>query len=136
MSAPDNFPEMESEYDPQKFMREFLLMDASLGMIESGIQHAMSQGDIEKISALFVEKKKIIEHMKAYVTEAYYVSEGRVELSPVFKKYELNFPYPARGLWKIVKNEAPREDDEEQDTEEITNEIASATTLRIDRINT
>jgi hypothetical protein len=133
MASLDNFPKIESEYNPQKFMREFLLMDAALGVVESAIKHAMSQGDVEEISALFVEKKKMIEHMKQYVAEAYYASSGTVKLCPIFKKYELNFPYRGSGLWKIITNEAPREDDEEQNIKEILKEVAAAVTLEIDK---
>jgi hypothetical protein len=133
MEALDYFPLPESEYDPQKFMRDFLLMDAGLGSVEAEIEYAKRTGNATKMAIAISEGKRMITYMLQYVASAYYSSSGRIKLSPVFKNYDLSFPYKPSELWHIITGEkAPRHEDEEPEIE-TPDSIARAITLTIEQ---
>lgn len=147
MGSLDHFPQPEAEYDPQKFMRDFMLMDAAFALIEQNIKDLMKKGtDIEKIAALFVEKKALLDHMLAFIASAYFISSGRVKLIPAFRSgSEFAFPYKGEELWARITNKISEEDDELADeidkkaaiaepVAEVADSIARAIILRIQQI--
>lgn len=133
MRALDHFPLPAAEYDPQQFMREFLLMDTGLGAVECEIESAQRSGDAIRMAAAISEGKQMITHMLQYVAHAYYASNGRIKLSPIFKSYDLNFPYRPPELWGIILGKkAPRHEDEEPESQ-IPDTIAKAITAIVQK---
>lgn len=131
MAALDHFPLPASEYDSQKFLNDFLVMDAALGLVEAEIENAKLFGNTTRMAIAISEGKQMITHMLQFVAQAYYASKGQVTLSPVFKSYTLSFPYKPPELWDIVKGKtAPRHETAETE-EEAAESIATAITLQI-----
>lgn len=118
MSTLDELPQPAPEYDPHQFLQDFLFMDAVLGAIESKIENAQKAQEAKRLASAIEEGKKVITRMLEFLAETYKISDGRIEMSPVFKTNKLNFPYHPPELWEIVRGEkAPYHDDIEPELE-------------------
>jgi len=138
MEANENFTQPEATYDPREFQNKFLIMDYELSLVSHNLNFYQSKGDVEKFAPLFAQKKAMIKHMLEYVASAYYISNARVRLLPIFdplsEEYaELAFPYKGQKLWDIITNKAPHHSNEEPETQ-TTDNLARAITLRVEQL--
>jgi hypothetical protein len=118
MTTLDKLPQPAPEYDPQKFLQDFLLMDAALGAVESEIENAQRLQDAARLASTLEEGKQIITRMLEFLKKTYEISDGRIKMSPVFKSYKLNFPYKPPELWDIVtEKKQPYHEDVEAEFE-------------------
>ncbi len=127
-------PDQEGNFDPAKFNRDFLLMDSALAEVEAIIEQANSTGNLTQRAIAIKKGVEMITYMLHYLAQAYYVSKGRVTLSPVFKNKELSFPYRPPELWDVIEGkQAPSHLDMEPVSDE-SQDITSAVLTQLDEV--
>lgn len=128
-------PDQEGNFDPAKFNKEFLLMDAALAEVEATIERANSIGNLTQMAIAIKKGEEMITYMLHYIAQAYYVSKGRITLSPVFKNKELSFPYRPPELWDVIEGkQAPSHLDMEPVANE-SQDIVSAVLSQLEEMD-